>query len=259
MAGDRMVRDGRRLAGLAAAIGIVAVGGVSVLLLSAGAPPPAATGSIHGVVGVSGAVTVRSAPDSQPIDMSGDRYCNEVNAGRQVLDRAVVADAQGRLANVVVSIRNGAAAGGGEATAEPIVLDQQNCEYTPRVIALRVNQPIVIRNSDATLHNVHVHAQNNREFNIGQPMKGIESRRQFGTAEVGIHVTCDIHGWMQGAIAVFDHPFYDVSGTDGSFSIDALPPGNYTVEAWHETLGVQEQNVTVDAGGTAEVSFVFDG
>jgi plastocyanin len=212
------------------------------------------------MVGVSGAITVAAPPAAATIDMSGDRYCSQANAGRQVLDRAVVADGRGRLANVVVSIRNGAAAGAGDpASDEPVVLDQQNCEYTPRVVAVRANQPIIIRNSDATLHNVHVRAQNNREFNIGQPMKGIESRRTFSAAEVGIHVTCDIHGWMRGAIAVFDHPYYDVSGTDGSFSIDTLPPGTYIVEAWHETLGVQERSVTVEAGGTAEVSFEFEG
>jgi hypothetical protein len=257
MAGDVMIRNGNRLAGLTAALTIVAAAAGTVVLVSASASPSAATGAIRGIVGVSGAVTVTSAPTPQPIDMSGDRYCSQANAGRQVLDRAVVADAQGRLSNVVVYVRNGAAAGGGVAPDEPVVLDQQNCEYTPRVIALRVNQPVIIRNSDATLHNVHVHAQDNREFNIGQPMRGIESRRQFGSAEVGIHVTCDIHGWMHGAIAVFDHPYYDVSGTDGSFAIDALPPGTYVVEAWHETLGVKEHSVTVSAGGTADVSFVF--
>jgi hypothetical protein len=253
-----MKRIGKQLPRIAAAVGMAA-GAVSILLQLAGASPTAAKGSIGGVVGVSGTVTVTAPPEQQPIDVTGDRYCSEANSGRQVLDRAVVADAQGRLANVVVYIRNGSAAGGGEPPAEPILLDQQNCEYTPRVVALRVNQPIIIRNSDATLHNVHIHAQNNREFNIGQPMKGLESRRQFGAAEVGIHVTCDIHGWMHGAIAVFDHPFHDVSGTDGSFSIDALPPGTYVVVAWHEMLGVKEQSVTVTAGGTAEVSFVFDG
>jgi plastocyanin len=255
-----MKRNGRRLTGIAAAIGSIAAGWAAVLLLSAGTAPPAATGSIRGMVGVSGAITVTAPPAAATIDMSGDRYCSQANAGRQVLDRAVVADAQGRLANVVISIRNGAAAGaGGSASDEPVVLDQQNCEYTPRVVAMRVNQPIIIRNSDATLHNVHVHARSNREFNIGQPLKGSESRRTFSAAEVGIHVTCDIHGWMHGAIAVFDHPYHDVSSADGSFSIDALPPGTYVVDAWHETLGVQERSVTVEAGATAEVSFEFEG
>jgi len=244
-----------------AAAGLVSAGGVlaAVLLLSGGTPDAPATGTIRGVVGVTGAVAVTSAPAPSPIDMTGDSYCSDANSGRQVLDRAVVADAQGRLANVIVFVRNGAAAGGGAAPDEPVVLDQQDCLYTPRVIAVRVDQPLIIRNSDATLHNVHVRAENNREFNIGQPIRGIESRRTFGAAEVGIRVTCDIHGWMHGAIAVFDHPWFAVSAPDGSFSIDTLPPGDYVLEAWHETLGVQEQSVTVTAGGTAEVSFTFAG
>jgi hypothetical protein len=260
MAGETMGRKRlvNRTGLVAGALSVTAVF-ATVLLLSGGTPDPSATGSIRGVVGVSGAIMVTSPPAMRPIDMAGDRYCGEVNEGRQVLDQAVVADARGRLANVIVFIRNGAAAGGAAGSDEPVLLDQQDCMYTPRVIAVQVDQPLVIRNSDATLHNVHVFAENNREFNIGQPIRGIESRRTFGAAEVGIRVTCDIHGWMHGAIAVFDHPFYSISGQDGSFSIDALPPGAYVLEAWHETLGVEEQSVTVTAGGTAEVSFTFAG
>jgi len=246
--------------GSAGALMTALAGVAAVAVLWAGTSRSAPTGSIRGVVGVTGGVTVTAPPAAQRIDMSGDRYCSEATAARTVLDRAVVADAQGRLANVVVYIRAGSAAGGGgAASAEPVLLDQLDCAYTPRVLAVRVDQPVIIRNSDATLHNVHVRAKNNREFNIGQPMKGIESRRTFGAAEVGINVTCDIHGWMEGAIAVFDHAYFAVSGNDGSFLIDALPPGSYVLEAWHETLGVQEQSVTVPVGGTAEVSFTFAG
>lgn len=240
-------------------ISLMSVVAIAVTVVAAGTPPRATTGSIRGMVGVSGAVSVSAAPAPAAIDMSGDRYCSEANSGRQVLDRAVVADAQGRLANVVIFIRDGASAGSTPAPSDPVLLDQHNCEYTPRVVALRANQPLIIRNSDATLHNVHVRAQNNREFNIGQPIAGIQSERKFGAAEVGIHVTCDIHGWMHGAIAVFDHPFFDVSDDDGSFSIDNLPAGDYVIEAWHETLGTQEQRVSVTAGGAAEVNFSFTG
>ncbi len=116
-----------------------------------------------------------------------------------------------------------------------------------------------MRNSDETLHNVHVRATNNREFNIGQPIRGIESRRTFENAEVGISVTCDVHGWMSGVIAVFDHDWFAVSGENGGFSIDGVPAGSYVIDAWHETLGVQSQRVTVGAGGDATVTFRFGG
>jgi hypothetical protein len=218
----------------------------------------APAGSIRGQVGVSGSATLSGAPPAgKAIDMTGDDYCGRVNAGQQVLDRTVVADEQGRLAEVVVYVKEGLARGNHPVPQEPVTLDQQNCMYRPRVLALRANQPFIIRNSDETLHNVHVRAKSNREFNVGQPMKGIQSRRTFSSAEVGIHVACDIHGWMAASIAVFDHPYFAVTGADGSFSIADLPPGQYLIEAWHATLGTQQQRIAVTAGAAAEVRFVF--
>jgi len=233
----------------------------AVLVLTPGASRETpATGSLLGMVGLTGGVTYSgAAPSGTPIDMSGDRYCGGVNAGRQVLQRAVVADGSGGLANVIVYIRGGSSGAAHPVPSDSVLLDQVNCMYEPHVVAVRKDQPLIIRNSDATLHNVHVRSEHNREFNIGQPMKGVRSVRRFGENEVGIHVTCDIHGWMNGVIAVFDHPWFAVTGSDGSFSIDGLPAGDYVVEAWHETLGVREQQVTVGAGAATEVNFTFGG
>jgi hypothetical protein len=122
---------------------------------------------------------------------------------------------------------------------------------------MAAGQTLVVRNSDATLHNVHVKGGRNRGFNIGQPVRGLESKRTFAQPEVGIEVACDIHGWMNGAIAVFDHPFFAVTSLDGSFSIPNLPPGEYVLEAWHQTLGTQSQRVTVTANAPATVTFTF--
>jgi plastocyanin len=150
-----------------------------------------------------------------------------------------------------------APASSGGAAAEPALLDQQGCIYAPHVVALRVGQPLRIRNSDPTLHNVHVRSERNREFNLGQPIRGLESRRTFTSGEVGIDVSCDVHGWMSGVIAVFDHPYFAVSGEDGGFVLAGVPAGTYTVEAWHETLGVTSQQVTVTATGEAQVTLEF--
>lgn len=261
MAGDDRMHARRGLARNRGVLSLLVVA-AAVVALTAGPvfERPAGTGSIRGIVGLTGEVAFGgTAPVGTPIDLGGDAYCEQANAGRQLLDRAVLVDADGNLANVVVYISQGVPAGAHATPAEPVVLDQQNCVYVPRVLALQAGQDLVIRNSDQTLHNVHVRAQNNREFNIGQPLKGIESRRRFTNAEVGITVSCDVHGWMHGRIAVFDHPYHAVSGEDGSFSIDALPAGDYVVEAWHETLGVREQRVTVTAGETASVTFTFEG
>jgi hypothetical protein len=106
---------------------------------------------------------------------------------------------------------------------------------------------------------VHVRAEHNREFNIGQPIQGLEVRRTFTEAEVGIDVSCDVHGWMSGVIAVFDHPYFAVSGADGGFALEGLPAGTYTVEVWHETLGVTSRQVTVPATGDVQLTLEFGG
>lgn len=247
-----------RAAALAAAAGVCAIAP-----LTAGSPSPGAvdsTGSIRGIVGLTGTATYSGpSPAGTPIDMTGDDYCGPANAGREVIQRPIVTDAQGRLANVVVHISQGVPPGDHPVPSEPALLDQENCLYTPHVVAMRTSQPLVIRNSDQTLHNVHVRAGNNREFNLGQPIRGMESRRTFDNAEIGIDVACDIHGWMNASIAVFDHPFFALSAEDGSFAIDAVPAGEYVLEAWHETLGTLRQTVTVSAGEAAEVTFTFEG
>jgi hypothetical protein len=129
-----------------------------------------------------------------------------------------------------------------------VLLDQQDCVCTPHVVNVRTGQTLTIRNRDETLHDVHIRAHNNREFTIGQPFRGVEIRRTFTQAEVGINVACDVHGWMSGVIAVFDHDGFAVSGDDGAFSLAELPPGDYVLEAWHETLGTQTQRLTVARG-----------
>jgi hypothetical protein len=246
--------------GLARILRVAAFPSGALVLLIASAQAPRETGlsgSITGFVGVTGSASVGGSPAApKPIDMSGDAYCQRVNSA-QVLEQSVVADAQGRLADVVIYVKEGAAGTGGSASQDSVVLDQQNCMYTPRTIALRANQTLVIRNSDQTLHNVHVRPSRNREFNLGQPLRGTRSRRTFPLPEVGIAVACDIHGWMHASIAVFDHPYFAVTNNDGSFAIADLPAGDYVIEAWHAALGTQQQRVTVTAGAPAQVSFTF--
>lgn len=144
-------------------------------------------------------------------------------------------------------------------TNEGPLLNQEGCIYTPHVVALQAGQELTIRNSDATLHNVHVSPEVNKGFNIGQPIQGMASRRSFELAEMPIHVTCDVHGWMGSVIAVFDHAFFDVSGDHGGFEIPDLPPGEYVVEAWHESLGTLTETVQVQAGGGTAINLVFGG
>ena len=220
---------------------------------------PGELGSIHGRVGVNGAVQFAgAAPEPSPIDMAADEYCASAHEGRTVFDRPIQVDENGFLRDVVVHVVQGLPTGALAVPEQSELLDQEGCLYTPRALALRAGQQLIIRNSDATLHNVNVSAHANRGFNIGQPIKGIESKRSFEAPELGIQVACDIHGWMHATISVFDHPYFDVTGPGGAFAIEGLPPGEYTVEAWHPVLGTTEAPVRVAADGSAEVQLVFE-
>jgi plastocyanin len=231
--------------------------GVVLLLFSASIPRvDVATGSISGSVALAGQASFEGTPPMpSPVDFGGDAYCSGQHADG--LSRQSVRTGGGGLRDVIVYLKQ--APTGTSAAPEEVTLDQAKCEYAPRVLAVQTGQTLIIRNSDATLHNVHVRSQRNREFNIGQPIRGITSRRTFDNAEVGIRVSCDVHGWMEGHIAVFDHPYFAVTSADGTFSIDGVPAGEYVLEAWHPTLGVQQQTVTVTASGDANVTFRFQG
>ncbi len=128
--------------------------------------------------------------------------------------------------------------------------------YVPHVIGIQAGQTITINNKDNTLHNVNAQPANNPSFNFAQPIP-MPNDRVFENPEVMIPVKCDVHPWMQAFVGVLPHPYFAVSGEDGSFTIDNLPAGDYVVAAWHEQLGEQTQNVTVGANATVEVSFDF--
>ncbi len=216
------------------------------------------SGTIRGRVSLSGGVQFAGeAPVPEPIDMAADDYCLSAHEGAAVLDAPVMTDESGFLRDAVVYVKEGLADGVLPAPEAAALLDQEGCLYAPKALAVRAGQTLVIRNSDETLHNVNVTARENRGFNIGQPIKGIEAKRSFEAPEIGIEVACDIHGWMHATISVFDHPFFDVTGPDGGFTIEGLPPGDYVIEAWHPALGAAETPVSVPATGSAEVELVF--
>ena len=125
---------------------------------------------------------------------------------------------------------------------------------------MQVGQPIQIKNSDATLHNVHAMPEVNSQFNEGQPVQGMVSTKKFDKAEVKpFRIKCDVHGWMKSYMAVLPHPYHSVSQMNGTFSIANLPPGSYTLVAWHEKFGQQEQQITVGPKEQKQVAFTFKG
>lgn len=207
---------------------------------------------------LTGSVTFTGAqPELQPIDMREEPICAEKHTEPPV-QKSVVVNENGTLRNVFVWIKEGVTeAGAGE--AGPVEIDQEGCEYVPRVLGVQTGQEIVIRNSDDVLHNINAQPSENRGFNISQPQEGMTSERSFSAEEVMIPVQCDVHSWMTAYVGVVDHPYYAVTGDDGSFTIENIPPGDYVIEAWHEEYGAQTQNVTVPPNGTVEAAFSYSG
>jgi hypothetical protein len=212
---------------------------------------PDSAGTITGVISFEG-----TPPVPEPIDMAEEPTCAEKYTEPPVKEAAVVSD--GNLANVYVYVKEGLPDLDFPAPSEGVTLDQTGCHYVPHVLAIQVGQPLVIKNSDGILHNINTQPSQNRGFNISQPVE-METEREFNTAEVMIPVKCDVHGWMEAYIGVQDHPYAAISGTDGTFSLENLPAGDYVIEAWHESFGTQTQNVTVGAQETQEITFTFSG
>jgi len=194
-----------------------------------------------------------TAPANPVIKMTSDPACGaaEARAESYVVDN-------GALQNVFVYIKDGL---GNkyifDTPTEPVKLDQKNCHYSPHVLGIRVTQPLEIGNSDNTMHNIHGMPETNREFNFGQVVAGLKNTVTFTAPEVMIPFKCDVHKWMNAFVGVLDHPFYAVTAGNGRFELKGLPPGTYTVEAWHEKLGTQTQMVTIGDKQTSDISFTF--
>ena len=145
------------------------------------------------------------------------------------------------------------------APTEAVELDQHGCMYTPHLVGVQAGQPIKIKNSDETLHNIHPRPAVNPEFNIGQPRKGMESVKTFDKKEVMIPVGCDVHPWMRAYISVLEHPFFAVTDDDGKFEIKNLPAGEYEIEAIHEKLKTSTGKITVKDGESAKLDLNYQG
>jgi len=196
-----------------------------------------------------------NVPAPRPISMAADPVCARQHPS-PVLTQEVLADAKGDLQNVIVFVSDGLAGQTFDPPSQPAVVEQKGCLYLPHVLAVRANQPLQVVNDDPTSHNIHPIPANNREWNKAEP-PGSKMEETFAREEVAIPVKCNVHPWMRGYIAVFKHPFFAVTGKDGSFDLNNLPPGTYTIKAWHEKLGTSTQTVTIGSNETKEISFVF--
>jgi plastocyanin len=216
-----------------------------------GASGPTGDGVVNGTVHFAG-----TPPANPTIDMTEEPACKAKYTSNPVDSQYIVKD--GGLGNTFVYVRSGLPAGAQYAPpSAPVVIDQRGCEYHPRVFGIQTGQKLEIRNSDPVLHNIKAVPTANRGFNISQPSAGMTTTRTFNTPETMVPLQCNVHGWMQAHAGVMSHPFYATSSPDGKFSIKGLPPGTYTVEAWHEKLGAQTGTVTVGKGETKTQDFNF--
>jgi len=205
--------------------------------------------------GVNGSVTYAGADTDTVIAMNADPVCASLH--QTPVDTNEIALKDGKLGNVFVYVKSGLEGKSFPAPTEKKEIDQVGCQYTPRVLGVQVGQPVTIKNTDATLHNVHALPTSNTEFNQAQPQGLPPFDKTFDKPEVAVHVKCDVHPWMTSWVGVVDNPYYAVSGDDGGFSIKDLPPGKYTLEAWHEKLGTKTQEVTIAPNQTVDVTFAF--
>ncbi|HEV7670413.1 MAG TPA: carboxypeptidase regulatory-like domain-containing protein [Thermoanaerobaculia bacterium] len=212
--------------------------------------PPADAGSVEGQVSYAG-------PDPDvALPLTADPTCAKLRT-TPLESEKIVGDGAGHLGNVFVYVKSGLPPRSYPAPTDKIEIDQLGCAYLPRVVGVRVGQPLVLKNSDSTIHNVFAQAGANPQFNRGLPYAGMSFEKVFEAPQVMVTLKCNVHPWMTAYVGVLDHPYFAVTGPDGKFTIPNLPPGTYTLEAWHETLGVREAVVTVEKGqaGRVEVEF----
>jgi plastocyanin len=206
---------------------------------AAGAPAaqPAGANAIKGTVKLTG-----PAPEMKMLKREADPFCGRV----QMKDEEVIVGAAGGLKNALVRLTKGVT-GSYPAPATPALIDQSECMYRPRVQGIIAGQPITIRNSDQTLHNVHTYKGASTIFNQAEIPGMAPMVRQLDASGQIVKFKCDVHPWMTGYIAVSTHPFFAVTGDDGTFTIPGVPAGTYTIEAWHERFGTTTGEVTVAA------------
>jgi|HubBroStandDraft_1064217.scaffolds.fasta_scaffold12183_3 plastocyanin len=214
---------------------------------------PSTAGSISGTIRYIGP---RPAP--KKIDMSNEPACVEAHKGRAV-DESLVVASNGMMANAFIYVKAGLEGKRFETPSTPVQIDQNGCWFKPRVLGIQTGQILEVTNSDPVTHNIHPMAEVNREWNHSQGAGDPPIARKFAKPEIMIPVKCNIHSWMHAWIGVLDNPYFAVSKPDGTYSIQDLPPGTYTIGVWQETLGTQERQVTVAPHSNQLANFTFKG
>jgi hypothetical protein len=217
-----------------AIVGLI-LGGISVAFAQD-------AGSLSGRISFAG-----DPPAKKKLDVTKDK---EVCGKTELYDESLVVGPDKGVQNVVVTV---VGAKGGKFASQKVELDQKGCRYTPHVVVVPVTGQLDILNSDGILHNIHTYSTANPSINKAQPKFKKVLTEKFTKPEI-IKTSCDAHAWMTAWIVATDHPFVAVTDEKGNFTIKDVPPGNYKVEIWHETLGKQVKEVSVKAKEEAKLN-----
>ena len=212
--------------------------------------PTGPSGSIQGQVRLEG-----DLPGNAVIRMGVDPLCAQLTRDKQMVQEAVLTSRDGSLANVFVRLQGDFP--DSSVPDEPVVIDQQDCVFSPRVAGARVGQLVQIKNNDPVLHNLNAQTTTTNSFNVSQPIQGTVHEVRLAEEEGMLRIRCDLHRWMTEYIGVVPHPFFAVTDLSGTFTLSGVPPGTHTIQAWHEELGVLTQTVTVEADGVAVADFGY--
>ncbi len=195
-------------------------------------------------------------PEPKMMSVKGNPECAAFHQGGTIASEELVSSG-GLLQNVFVYVKQGLEGRTFAPPATPVTISNKSCVYAPHVSGARVGQPIEFFNQDSTLHNIHSYPKNAKPFNLGLPLVGMKQVKKFDAPEVMVPLKCDVHPWMLGYIGILPHPYFGVTAADGVFELKDLPPGDYVIEAWHEKLGAQTQNITLGPQETKELEFRF--
>lgn len=222
---------------------------LAVLLASSLLPATARAEVLSGAVEFTG-----TPPPAAKLDRESDAFC----AKKPMTDESVIVKNK-KLVNVWVHVTKGAPETRAAPDAPEVVVDQVDCMYRPRIQVAMLGQKVVAKNADPILHNVHTYLGAATVFNKGMPDANAKPITHSAEKDGVIRWKCDVHSWMRAYVGVNRNPYQAVTGDDGSFKIDGIPPGTYTLEAWHEKFGAKTVEVTVEAGKPATATFKYDG
>ena len=212
---------------------------------------PATAGSVTGTILFTGA-----PPKMKTISMITVPNCAKMHSAPAMTEDFVPGD-NGTLQNVVVYLQGDFSAYTFPSPSAPVQVDQRGCVFSPHVVAVMTGDPVEVTNKDSVTHNINTMSQLRQGWNETQMHGGDPIVRRFAEEEIPIIVKCNMHPWMRFYLAVVDHPYFQVTGKDGQFALRNVPPGTYTLTAWHETFGAKKQNVVIQPKQEQKVSFTF--